>query len=468
MSDNSWENTLCGEKMRVWSLGYGANAQAIVKNLYIHTTRMIPIRQEQNAQPSESKVRYIPNNFRAQVFSPDADTAGAFLSYENPFVIYLYDKKGEVLPKSEKEQTDKIHQIFKAGAEKALNEALDNAETKAWAEGFLENGRIKANIWQIEELSPMIVEIHKESCVDFDFLKKLDSVTGEDHTLERPQFIVIATGDDYQNIRLTNALVYDILRETNAEPSTGATPAPKQMLIVNLRDQKNADLFNSKYIGTYSTHIDDGYTRINVNENLVIAIVGMNDNLYSKNIIEYKKATYYSYNYDIASSLKDNNAIKNVLEDSVESSGEKSLGLVSQYYTDNPIKLDQKKWDNAINTIKEEIYDNHKPGSKEEILKNWRSMSQWDKESNQSARLFLKVFEKERENNKTDPDAAIRYMLTEHQRWMRLHFVNGWVPGSKKKEQKRHNCLLPFNMVGPFTFIYDLVNTLWDGGKKED
>ena len=474
--DENWDNALCGESVRVWSLGYGANAQAIVKNLYIHTTRMIPVRQEQNAQPSENKVRYIPNNFRAQVFSPDADTAGAFLSYENPFVIYLYDKKGEVLPESEKEQTDKIHQIFKAGAERMLNAALKEAETKDWAAGFLQNGKLKADIWHPEELSPMIVDIHKESCVDFDFLKKLDGVTGKDQTTDRPQFIVIATGDDYQNIRLTNALVYDIMRETVTEETPGSKPASKQMIIVNLRDQKNADLFNSKYTGTYSTYLNDGYTKINVNENLVIAIVGVNENLYSKNIIEYKKATNYSYNYDIASSLKTQEEIKTVLEDSKRPSGEKSLGLISQYYANindatkgNLINIDKKKWRAAIALIKKKITEKYeKPNSPEEILKNWRSMSQWDKESNQSARLFLKVFEKERAKIESDPDEAIRYMLTEHQRWMRLHFVNGWVPGSKKKEKKRHDCLLPFNMVGPFTFIYDFVNTLWDGGKKED
>ena len=52
-------------------------------------------------------------------------------------------------------------------------------------------------------------------------------------------------------------------------------------------------------------------------------------------------------------------------------------------------------------------------------------------------------------------------MLTEHQRWMRLHFANGWIPGPKNKDRKVHDCLVPYNMVNPDTYKYDLINVLW-------
>ena len=449
--DDEWENALCGKEVRVWSLGFGANAQAIVKNLYIHTARLFL---------NEGGHLYLPNNFRAEVFSPDAETTGAFLSYENPFAIFLYDQNATPQPgggggkkshPSEADQKDKIDDLFLSGAERMLKAAFGKSDTKDWAANFLENGKIKSGILHPEELTVPVINMHKESCVDFDFLDRLDNVTGkgEGKKTDRPQFIVIATGDDYQNIRLTNALVYDIEREALAENAS----VSKQMLIVNLRDHKNADLFNSKYLGKHEIYAEDGYSTIKINDNLIIAIVGMNTHLYSKDIIEYEKSTNYSYNYDIAQSIGNSEMISS---------------LISQYYA-NPTLSKPADWEEAIKSIQNAILaKNEDKNARKMILKNWRNMGQWDKESNQSARLFLRVFEKQRSKIEQDPATAIKYMLTEHQRWMRLHFANGWIPGPKDKVKKIHSCLLAYNLVDPFTYIYDLVNSLWDGGKGQE
>ena len=510
-SNAGWEEALCGKDVRVWSLGFGTNAQAIVKNLYVHTARMYPVQQEgeekqnqeqeQKPQQEQPPIKYAPNTFRAEAFSPDADTTGAFLSYESPFSVYLQaniktssdtpppseeelKKKFEEINKIINKKTNAIKKAFKDGAskmldaaitapsklfvkyeikiqhpddnEKAINEISDlpvdekitedvkeevkqAVENRMWAQEV--KGNCLDNNWDDTELSPLTVCMHKESCVDFDFLDQLDAVTGKNTSiLARPQFIVIATGDDYQNIRLTNALVYDILRETNAEPSTGATPAPKQMLIVNLRDQKNAALFNSQYTDPIETYTKDGYSIIKVNDDLIIAIVGMNTYLYSKDVIEYNDLSTYAYNYDKATGKK---TIPETVEECfLQDLGEKWPGLLDAI-------------DNAVLTPTEDKY------YKESILKTWRNMGQWDKESNQSAHLFFSVFKREQNSIHDTPQKAIPAMLTEHQRWMRLHFVNGWIPGKKDKPKKVHDCLVPYNMVSRGTYKYDLINVLW-------
>ena len=445
--DREWDKALCGEKVRVWSLGFGANAQAIVKNLYIHTTRMFEGKKENNLY------KYTPNRFVAEAFAPDAETMGAFLSYENPFAIYLRGTKDTacgVNPRDPSELENDYHsqlKTLKDTFQQSTLEMLKSVEDKAWAGKYMQNGAIIGTRWCDNELSPLVAYVYKESCVDYDFLKKLDAVTGRAEAKERPQFIVIATGDDYQNIRLTNALVYDILRET--DPIDNETPS-KQMLIVNLRDQKNADLLNSMYIAKHSTVIGDGYANIKVNENLMISVVGTNEYLYSKDIIDYSATAKYSYNYGIAQKVTGN-----------------IPKLIETFYEKNAVG-DPNDWEAAFRDVNNAIAAHYAAPEKANgiILKNWREMGQWDKESNQSAQLFMPVFRNAQEEIAKTPQVAIKYMLTEHQRWMRLHFVNGWIPGPRDKDRKIHNCLVPYNILEPFTYIFDMLNVFWDGGKK--
>ena len=429
-----WERALCGEKVRVWSLGFGANAQAIVKNLYVHTAKMFP---------TENGF-YAANEFRAEVFAPEADTMGAFLSYESPFTIYLPGSVNgplgtQNIPTSILEtaiQTERRKHVLliKQKTTEILKKSLSNPKRRDWAKRLLADPQ-KIEKRTDEEYSPLAVSLYKESCVDFDFLEKLDQVTGKDHKRDFPQFLVIATGDDYQNIRLTNALVYDIMREGGG--------SGKQMIILNLRDERNATLIDSKYLQTEKRTQGAPYSTIKVGKDLIIVIVGTNETLYSADIIDYEGIAKYACNYGSATS-EYNQRIDNVVP------------ALYHYYAKETLD-GLKDGVSDVTRIVEKQREKHP----KDILCEWIKMSQWNKESNQSARLFMKAFHAKKYRFPTDPQETVRQMLTEHQRWMRLHFANGWITGPRDKARKVHNCLTAYEIVEPDTYKYDLVNVLW-------
>ena len=309
-----------GGNLHVCSVGYGLTAQTIVKNLYVQTACI-------------STEKDFVSTFRVDAYDPAATDIAGLLQYENPMTVCFEventatDDSGKRGPKHITFNADQEAELRKECAEIGEDYEKMRPEDKLilWRTKEIRNAAIGSVCVQVpdkvmthdREISPMAITLHKISVLDFDFVKKLDEATGAaSETNVRPEFITIATGDDYHNIKIANALIIDILKEQQSKP---AEKVKKQIIFMNVWDEKNLALINT-YNANIALNVRGGkedlinpsteYKEIrgakvyHYSDSLILIVVGSNNEIYSaKSVIAYREIAQYAVNYDRASNM---------------------------------------------------------------------------------------------------------------------------------------------------------------------
>ena len=408
----------------VWSLGFGQTAQAICKELYVQTAR---IDKDYNA-----------SEFFVDAFDTNTKNISGILAYEEPMSIYLSND-------------EYFFANNKGKKTKSIEDYIDERKDKIdrYVQKQIEIMGVGAEKKQVEqqwekEYKPFAVNLHDISCLDKEFLKSADGYTGVAKSVDRaPQYIVVATGDDYRNIRIVNALVFDVLNE-KARNNTQNKP---QVIFVNVWDDKNNDLINTYDIGEKIVISDKSYQLIEYGKELHVVILGNNDKIYSgKEMISYEDYAYYHKTYEQLTEINSEEALFNLI---------KGNSLVEN--DKNTIKIIVEDIESKGSSDKKERSDEER----EQLRLIWARLDNlWDKKSNAGAFNYHNVFA---EVLDTEGDEEIIYrrpMFQEHQRWMRLHFVHGWEYNKKNKPRRLHNCLCPYIYVPRYNLIHDLKNVV--------
>ncbi|MBQ9370033.1 MAG: hypothetical protein IJU10_03055 [Clostridia bacterium] len=309
-----------GGNIHVCSVGYGLTAQTIVKNLYVQTAYI-------------SSEEDFVSTFHVEAYDPAATDIAGLLQYENPMTVCFEventatDDSGKRGPKHITFNAEQEDELRKECAEIGEDYEKMRPEDKliVWRIKEIRKAAIDSIRVQVpdkvmthdREISPMAITLHKISVLDFDFVKKLDEYTGTgSDKIVRPEFITIATGDDYHNIKIANALIIDILKEQQSQP---AEKVKKQIIFMNVWDEKNLALINT-YNANIAKNVRGGkedlidpsteYKEIrgakvyHYSDSLILIVVGSNNEIYSaKSVIAYREIAQYAVNYDRASNM---------------------------------------------------------------------------------------------------------------------------------------------------------------------
>ena len=324
--------------------------------------------------------------------------------------------------------------------------------------------------WQ-KEFQPFVVNLHQMSCLGDEFLSYIDKFTGVVKRIKQaPQYIIVATGDDYRNIRLVNALVYDIINEnidrgTKENEEESLSNKKSQVIFVNIWDKKNNGLLNVYDVGEKVEDSDD-YQVIKYINGLYVVILGNNENIYSNSIISFSQYAKFNKFYQYATNFDDNenNEAAQIEEFFYAQKCGKVLDREKKAIINDYIHSKAKK-------IKEVVKDDElvNIGNSE-----WLDIDIWERKSNVTICNYSKTFPRILEKDgcalydKVDEDKIVNIYLQlltqEHQRWMRLHCVHGWNYGcvnkSKNKARRLHNCIAPCLYIPKNTWRYDLFNII--------
>lgn len=454
----------------VWSLGFGQTAQTICKELYVQTARI----DDQGKASEKGKVsEFKASEFFVDAFDNNMKEIGGILEYEEPMSIYLSNdefffavgkhatkdefnekrekkiveyvtRQSQIINKQIEETKKNIDKIQKEISRLKNEETIEkeNCQNELRKDIFnLEKlkdslSKINQGEWE-KEYQPFAVNLHNMSCLDINFLKSADGGTGlADSVTQIPQYIVVATGDDYRNIRIVNALVFDVLNEKERANTSGKP----QVIFVNVWDGKNNDLINTYDIGEKIVSPDKSYQVIEYskgdNTYLYVVILGNNDKIYSgKEMLSYEEHANYHKTYE------------------TKFNEEYCFDLYQEEKSKNKEMID-KFIDECKSTIKGT--DNKKL---EQLSVTWAGVDLWGKKSNACVCSYRNVFA-EAPKDKNLEDVYLRLMFQEHQRWMRLHFVHGWEYDVKSKKRRLHDCLCPYIYVPSTTLEYDLKNVI--------
>lgn len=313
-------------------------------------------------------------------------------------------------------------------------------------------------------------------CCSQEFIESLDYGTGSVGKFGHPDIIIVATGDDYRNIRITNAITQDIINERVGD--TSGERWHRQYIVVNLFDDNNNDL-----ISRYGKSMSDGNV-IDISEaNLAIIIAGnLQDTYdYAEFMRDEGTAAWYNYSYNRVSADKEaQTAINSFIAGTYDR-------LVAPYDVDaNAVSSDL----NAKELAK--VVSDHTAAFRKEFSKygssacgkeaksiaaeDFYAIDLWRRESNRSSsalsRLYNVMFSEyvaERTDGCSVTDAeneCYAYLsAVEHDRWIRHHYSDGWVYNEKKrKDKKQHLCLLSYFNAPKYlvdTFVYDYLNVVW-------
>lgn len=260
-----------------------------------------------------------------------------------------------------------------------------------------------------------------------------------------PDYIVIAAGDDYENIRIANSYVRHFQHFATGHRIT---------IFVNIWDDKNNNLlFGFNRQGNdpdkQKQIIDLGVVRL--------IIVGNNEDIYKCSaILEDKNAMNFNAVYaEVANSLGEEERAKENKDYNLKSHlFFKSRGA----FTD--VSVPTKAI--TIATAKADTWDHLSYKEQAEAELKWRHLPLWERVSSAEAFRFAPVFYQMLKQWRPEESEGVFFSnlaRIEHQRWMRRHIVDGWIPKAKKDKASRyHNCIVPMAMLSRYSICYDLFN----------
>lgn len=508
----------------IWCLGFGPTAQAIAKQLYCQSTYV-----DKNGWASLVKIDAYDKNMK--------EIAGLFKK-EHPMSLFagdLYDKTVKAIAKlleKEYENSDSINSV------KAQKDKIDQM-------AYGQKNPNKALI-QKEMMYPLY-HFHDIDCRDTKFIEDFDKAIGKDSSTSsqetqnennetqqinkedsdkaqenktnRPDVFVIATGDDYNNIRVANAIIQDTVSEKIEENT-------RQIIFINIWDDKNNDL-----VLTCGGQWDEKHKHLTImhgeNTILEVFLIGNNKDIYSVEIVDINKPSKYHYSYELVSGWIDkthnelDNTFNNVIEqynkendNKITDEGKQTIieiakdiisklkegvhqGNELEKNKENEIiswlasvrrgflgneKLEVEKvdlkdpYDKAKFTINilvnklKETNEQGKPTEEKESIGKYNVLDIWKKESNKQADLYQQVIKGiigDIEFDKQKKEATVRtyFRLSqmEHMRWSRAHIVGGWYYKDSETTRellKQHKCIVPYQVLKDETYLYDTMNIL--------
>lgn len=463
--DKDMMEKLSSDEMRpvsVWSLGFGGTGEAISKELFVQTPG---IAMEENAGVV-TKTTSRP--FAVNVFDARMTEAGELFRAEHP-------------------------------------ENYDFLDDPAWGD-LLKKAIASAN--QAAGLPCPVYGFHQFRGEDAELYNMKGDILSEN----APDVITIATGDDYRNITYANVIGQWIVnanapivappenndkrdgKEVTPEPPT-VTPH-KYYLVVAIFNKNNNNL-----LSTYGVPLDEERREIEVGNYLKIIIVNNLDEVYSfknyseRKISAIKKHTTYNSltgnKFDLWSSFKEISEEKDF--DTIRRSGHAFEVKLEKLVQENAKTSDASDFVDGSNELSEKadfvlkrinaLFENAENDAlKKESILEYEQSSLWEKASNQSVvsaekyyryyfwKTIVTILSKCALYGRFDLAKEMRSfkrlaIATEHDRWVRLHFAEGWVYRvEKNKEKKQHDCLQGYSLTASSnggTLCYDLANVLW-------
>ncbi|MEG2540175.1 MAG: hypothetical protein RSB59_00135 [Clostridia bacterium] len=362
---------------------------------------------------------------------------------------------------------------------------------------FVENEKLEKVVNALKDI------VEKDSSIASEKMKtlldSLDILNGAENNFKkfapnRPKILVVATGDDFRNIQLANAIINDIQNEVNLN-----VDGKKQILIVNIRDKTNNSLLiNANKIWQNNVLELNGLT---------VFVVGNSTDIYfCKNVIEHAEEAERNFGYnDISQKIGNCDGFK---PNMITSLKERYLKLSAVSSTTAKDEKDKETTENNCKNedidklVKESfaILSNLKMPSND-IEKDWMKIDVFLKESNRSTKSYGKALDslykkykeemkveeakkteeahnaeaeknaKEANNTEVEKNAKeanvnyfSRLCMLEHQRWVRFHLANGWIfKNQKYKDEllKCHHCIVPYFLVPDDTVVYDFTNIIY-------
>lgn len=252
----------------VMSLGFGGTGLAATMAMYSHAAYV--------------DEHFETNQYTAHIYDLDADRIGKCVANERPYCLVSFvGEDGSSTPYLGRTETSLNKQIRKLQTD-CVSEKKKLGQTPIPASVRYEDLE--------KEMKYPILNFHAENCQDLDFLRAFD----KKNVATRPDFVFVATGDDYANVRMANAITQKIV-------NGALTDSQKHLdVFVVIWDNTNNDLLSSgggKWIDNYTISIEDA--KRNAGEILRLHIVGNNNKLYAaKNTIVFNDPSAFHNQYE--------------------------------------------------------------------------------------------------------------------------------------------------------------------------
>ena len=313
-----------------------------------------------------------------------------------------------------------------------------------------------------KEMTYPTFRFNKEDCGELTFLSEFKK--------NKPDMVVIALGEDYDNVKAANALIKYFV-DNDLKFST--------TIFVNIYNEQNKDLIVS---GSGLWKEDHSHLLINDNNvEFSLYVVGCNGEVYSaKHTVETENAIEYHFKYNVLGSYNDSFSTKSDLayalyryhEFAEALSEENDFEILKQYC--------EKLKDEYV--LKNEPQGEFKRLERESLDKKetmYYALAPWLKASNKKLNGCISIYHEmlqwlldKDKSGREYIETLSRLATWEHQRWNRLHIAFGWTYKNDNKNELtyRHNCLAPYRYVRIYYVVYDLFNFLlaWKFGKKDN
>lgn len=384
-------------------LGFGETGQTALNALMCNC---VDLRFEE--VDGESMVG-CPTDFVADVYDTDVSRVSGNYALNHPLCICVQAERDHFTPDS----------AYEAERQRILS---------VFAPILEQNGGSRTEGQFFASMAFPVVAFHNDSCFDLSFARLLDArIDGSGATRGRNFYnsVVIALGDDEDNLAMANMLIDDLKHER-----ASCDEKRLQIIYVNLRDEKNYFRLN--------------WTKNDERELPYLAVVpfGRRDEMYSyDSIVDVAPDFRYNCGYEEAS----------------KDGGQPLMGLMHRAEAGREVQS---------------VFDafSKKTGGMDEqppqMVKSWYALSAFTQRSNRAARVFRVYFHALTKS--LDGYELYRLIKLEHARWNRFHIANGWTyrKGDTKaerdenKKRKEHSGLIPFEALERYVQAYDLVNVI--------
>ena len=312
------------EPLYIWTLGFGSRGKAVTQELFVQSANI-----DDKGEPRKCLI---------DVFDSQADAVGGLYKFTHPSFKYIMD--GEETGSDARLDYALVKQMCKdlqkekgkssdyvADVEAACNKHIEaiGIPLVGKADGS-ENSSTRG-------IPRPVFRFHSVSCDDNKFFETIDRETGIDrsrtrdlikeaytfcqnnaqysrlenllHTPYAPKAIIVATGDDEQNLRIANALIQDIIFEAEKEKKLqGNVPGAKkdkknddkekQYIIVNITDSSN----NVRLIRGQGKWCEETGT-LEFGFGLNVIVVGNFKTVYTyDNVVGQSQESAYNYMYE--------------------------------------------------------------------------------------------------------------------------------------------------------------------------
>jgi|GEM_PF-6519891 len=406
-----------GDDYHALFLGFGSTGEEVMKQLYMDTSYII--------NPKLKESRFCGTILDKEI----TDRAGIFRG-THPLMITV------------EHQND---MLFSNNARLMYSDPTSSIAT--------EYNRIHSILLQtfpdeecLNEMTLPLIAFKNTSVTSSDVLNLLDANTGVVNSdIKQSVYsfstIVIAIGDDVQNIALANVIISDARKEIRNSGGKLSTP---QTIAVHIRNKENYFKLDRLMMGNPGI------------EHFHVFGFGMIDDVFSYDyILNHRSASRWATTYDYlwahVDQIKNNGQNNAKFDKNIEMAGllatTKSLIKTSKLSASNSGKTSIELLSEGFDA-KQKTTNRTNPNAWLELLPD-------KKASNVYAVLYFPILETFLLSH--DKSDISWFGALEHTRWNRFHIINGWSYGNREDMIKIHDALIDFNKVPNACNIYDTI-----------